>query len=69
MKHLTATINHLGFKQYIEVDTSLDNKDGKNVCPNCEREYTNEGEGVICGVCGPDDGVLSRAQLHAEGQL
>jgi ribosomal protein L37AE/L43A len=45
MNDLCATINHLGHKQYV-------NTRDEYVCPNCEREYTNEGEGVICDVCG-----------------
>ena len=53
MKDLTATINHLGFKQYVTSDET-------NVCPNCERQYTNQGEGVICDHCGDD---LHEAQM------
>jgi hypothetical protein len=36
--------NHLGFKQYVDV---LD----ENCCPNCEMQYTNEGDGVLCKDC------------------
>lgn len=59
MNDLCATINHLGFKQYV-------NGHDEDVCPNCERHYTNTGEGVICDVCGPD---LDDAQtdLRVEG--
>jgi rRNA maturation endonuclease Nob1 len=47
MTDLTSTINHLGFRQYMLPD-------GTNVCPNCDREYTNNGEGVLCDICGDD---------------
>lgn len=44
MSTLSSTINHLGFKQYVDVTDEY-------VCPQCLKPYTNEGEGVICGPC------------------
>jgi hypothetical protein len=41
---VSITINHLGFKQYVDV---LD----EYVCPQCDLQYTNEGEGVLCKSC------------------
>lgn len=59
MNDLIATINHLGFKQYVKPDET-------HVCPNCEREYTNQGEGVICDICG-DHLEDAQNDLRVEG--
>lgn len=46
MEDLVHT-NHLGYKQYV-------NTDGKDVCIDCHRPYTNKGEGLLCPVCDDD---------------
>lgn len=58
--HGKMITNHLGFKQYVDV---LD----EYCCPNCELQYTNAGEGILCDECG-DKLEAAQNDLRIEGQ-
>ena len=45
---MNMIINYLGQKQAV-VD------DDVYICPACQKEYTNEGEGVLCAACAEGD--------------
>lgn len=53
--------NHRGFRQYV-------NDDGANICPDCGKYYTNEGDGVICDQCDRSGPPPKQAQLSELAQ-
>lgn len=58
MSALSLTINHLGFKQYVD-------ETDEYCCPNCELQYTNTGGGLICEQCGEDHEVATNIKEPA----
>jgi predicted amidophosphoribosyltransferase len=44
---MEMVVNYLGYKQVV-------NEDDQYICPGCQKEYTNEGEGVLCATCAED---------------